>query len=187
MTVEEIFQKSAEVHQRSFADNAEKIQEAVRLLTSAFKNGKKILIFGNGGSASDSQHMAAEFVGRFQKERRGLPAVALTADTSVLTALSNDYGFDIVFSRQIEALGEEGDIALGISTSGNSSNVVRGVEAARLKGMKIVVLTGQDGGKLRGLADICIAVPSKVTARVQESFLLIEHVICELVENEFSK
>lgn len=181
----DIFKESADVYQRSFVENVGKIDEAVGLLISALRSGNKILIFGNGGSASDSQHMAAEFVGRFQNNRIALPAVALTADTALLTALSNDYGFDIIFSRQIEALGEKGDVAIGISTSGNSTNVVRGIEAARLKGMKTLVLTGQGGGKLGVMADLCIKVPSTVTARIQEALLLIEHVICELVEEKF--
>ncbi len=186
-TMNDIFQESADVSQRSFHENARRVEEAAALLTSALRAGKKVLIFGNGGSACDSQHMAAELVGRFQKERAGLPAVALTADTAVLTSVGNDYGFDMIFRRQIEALGQTGDAAVGISTSGNSPNVVAGMEAARRKGLKTIALTGEGGGRLAALADICITVPSRVTARVQESFLLIEHMICEMVENEFSK
>ena len=133
-TMNDIFQESADVSQRSFHENARRVEEAAALLTSALRAGKKVLIFGNGGSACDSQHMAAELVGRFQKERAGLPAVALTADTAVLTSVGNDYGFDMIFRRQIEALGQTGDAAVGISTSGNSPNVVAGMEAARRKG-----------------------------------------------------
>jgi len=184
--LEEIVQESTDVVMRSFREQGEKIQAVVVLLTEAFKSGHKILIFGNGGSAADSQHFAAEMIGRFQKERQALPAVALSTDTSTITALSNDYGFEIIFSRQIEALGRTGDVALGFSTSGNSKNIIRGLEAARTKGMKTVALTGQGGGKLNGLADICIAVPSSVTARIQEAHGVIVHALCELVEEAYS-
>jgi D-sedoheptulose 7-phosphate isomerase len=158
------------------------IEDVSRLVHERLKAGKKLLFFGNGGSASDSQHLAAEFVGRYEKERRGYPAIALTTDTSILTAIGNDYGFDTVFERQIEALGQSGDIAFGISTSGNSENVIRGIQKARQKGLTTVVFSGRDGGKLKGLADHSFIVPSQKTARIQECHILIGHIICERVD-----
>jgi D-sedoheptulose 7-phosphate isomerase len=144
--------------------------------------GNKVLLFGNGGSAADAQHIAAEFVGRFAFERRALPALALSVNTSCVTAIGNDYGFDLVFSRQIEALGREGDVAIGISTSGNSQNVLQGLSAARKLGLSTVALTGCNGGKLKSAVDHCICAPSNETPRIQECHLLIGHIICELVE-----
>ena len=183
--VREIFQESISVKEKTLEENLDKIQQVVKMLIAAFDDGKKILIFGNGGSAADSQHIAAEFIGRFRKERQSLPTIALSTDTSILTALANDYDFEIIFSRQIEGLGQRGDVALGISTSGNSKNVVKGIQAAKAKGMKTISLTGQGGGRLAEISDVCIAVPSKVTARIQESHMTIAHVICELVEEKF--
>lgn len=155
------------------------ISEQIKL---ALKNGNKVMFCGNGGSAADSQHLAAEFVGRFQKERQGLPALALTVDTSILTAVGNDYGFDRVFERQIEALGNKGDVLIGISTSGNSVNVIKAFELAKRKGIFCVGFTAEGGGKMASLCDINVAVPVKVTARVQEMHILLGHIICELVD-----
>lgn len=149
---------------------------------TALEKGRKILICGNGGSAADSQHMAAEFVGRFVKERQSLPAVALTVDTSLLTAVGNDYGFDCVFSRQVEGLGQEGDVFIAISTSGNSANVVRAVKTAKEKGIFVIGMTGENGGILAKGSDLCLAVPSQVTARIQEMHIMIIHMICEIAE-----
>lgn len=149
---------------------------------TALEKGRKILICGNGGSAADSQHMAAEFVGRFVKERQSLPALALTVDTSLLTAVGNDYGFDCVFSRQVEGLGQEGDVLIAISTSGNSANVVRAVKTAKEKGIYVIALTGENGGILAKESDLCLAVPSQVTARIQEMHIMIIHMICEIAE-----
>ena len=149
---------------------------------TALEKGRKILICGNGGSAADSQHMAAEFVGRFVKERQSLPALALTVDTSLLTAVGNDYGFDCVFSRQVEGLGQEGDVLIAISTSGNSANVVKAVKTAKEKGIYVIALTGQNGGILAKESDLCLAVPSQVTARIQEMHIMIIHMICEIAE-----
>ena len=149
---------------------------------TALEKGRKILICGNGGSAADSQHMAAEFVGRFVKERQSLPALALTVDTSLLTAVSNDYGFDCVFSRQVEGLGQEGDVLIAISTSGNSANVVKAVKTAKEKGIYVIALTGENGGILAKESDLCLAVPSQVTARIQEMHIMIIHMICEIAE-----
>lgn len=149
---------------------------------TALEKGRKILICGNGGSAADSQHMAAEFVGRFVKERQSLPALALTVDTSLLTAVGNDYGFDCVFSRQVEGLGQEGDVLIAISTSGNSANVVKAVKTAKEKGIYVIALTGENGGLLAKESDLCLAVPSQVTARIQEMHIMIIHMICEIAE-----
>lgn len=153
-------------------------------IKKALASGNKVLFCGNGGSAADSQHLAAEFVGRFQKERRGLPAIALTVDTSILTAVGNDYGYDKVFVRQVEALAKPGDVLVGISTSGNSANVVQAVELAKTIGVYCVGMTAAGGGKMAALCDQCIAVPAKVTARAQEMHILIGHILCELVDGE---
>lgn len=169
------------VMQSDIMAQIERIGAAIK---QALANGNKVLFCGNGGSAADSQHLAAEFVGRFQKERQGLPAIALTVDTSILTAVGNDYGFDKVFARQVEALGQNGDVLVGISTSGNSANVVQAVELAKSKGIYCVGMTAAGGGKLAELCDECIAVPAKVTARAQEMHILIGHILCELVDGE---
>ncbi len=183
--IENIFQESIQVKEAAFNANMDLLIQAVGVITKAFQQGNKVIFFGNGGSAADSQHIAAEFIGRFQKERRALPAIALTTDTSILTALGNDYGFDVVFSRQIEALAQEGDIAFGISTSGSSPNVLKGIEKARELGLVTISLTGCSGGKLVDLTDISLVVPSQKTARIQESHICMAHTICELVENQF--
>jgi len=151
-------------------------------LVAAFRRSNKVLLFGNGGSAADAQHIAAEFVGRFAFDRPALPALALSVNASCLTAIGNDYGFDQVFSRQIEALGRSGDAAIGISTSGNSPNVVQALSAARQAGMLTVGLTGCTGGKIKQIVDHCICVPSNETPRIQECHILIGHIISELVE-----
>lgn len=147
--------------------------------------GNTIFFLGNGGSAADCQHLAAEFVGRFKKERKALPAVALTIDTSILTAIGNDYGFDEVFVRQVEALIKTGDLVVGISTSGNSINVIRAIQLAKEKGAGTVGLSGRNGGKLKEICDLCITVPSDVTARIQEAHILIGHIVCEMVDEVF--
>jgi D-sedoheptulose 7-phosphate isomerase len=183
--IENIFKESIQVKQDTLAENKDKIIAVVKAMASALKKNRKVILFGNGGSAADSQHIAAELIGRFQKERRALAAIALTTDTSILTALSNDYSADIVFSRQIEGLGQKGDIAFGLSTSGNSKNVIEGIKAAKRIGMKTVSLTGCGGGKLAKLTDLSLIVPSKVTARIQESHICIAHALCELVEDQF--
>jgi D-sedoheptulose 7-phosphate isomerase len=152
------------------------------MIVDALQNHHKLLLFGNGGSAADAQHIAAEFVGRYRTERRALPALALTVNTSSLTAIGNDYGFDVVFSRQIEAFGVSGDVALGISTSGSSENIVRALHRAKEMGMKTVALTGATGGRLKSSVDYCLSVPSSDTPRVQECHILLGHIICEIVE-----
>jgi D-sedoheptulose 7-phosphate isomerase len=152
------------------------------ILIDAFQRGRKVFLFGNGGSAADAQHIAAEFVGRFAFDRPALPALALSVNTSCVTAIGNDYGFDQVFSRQIEALAQPGDVAIGISTSGSSPNVVVGLSLSREKGLHTVALTGCTGGKLKNVADQCICVPSNDTPRIQECHILIGHIISQLVE-----
>ena len=153
------------------------------LLVKTFTQGNKVMLFGNGGSAADSQHIAAEFVGRFAFDRPALPALALSVNTSCVTAIGNDYGFDLVFARQIEALGRPGDMAIGISTSGNSANVLRGFETARKMGIHTVAFAGCTGGKMKGAADYCICAPSNETPRIQECHILIGHIIAELTEH----
>ncbi len=160
------------------------IQAACDLCTATILRGGKILIAGNGGSAADAQHIAAEFVGRFVKNRRSFPAIALSTDTSALTAIANDYGFERVFARQIEGLGVQNDVFIGISTSGNSPNIVHAVEVAREQGLKIIIFSGRDGGILRGQADVELIVSSEVTARIQEMHILIGHMICEAVDEQ---
>ena len=166
-------------------DHLEDIQEVAMRCKSVLANVNKILFCGNGGSAADAQHLAAELIGRYQKERRSLAAVALTTDTSILTAVGNDYGYDNIFSRQVEGLGRAGDVLIGISTSGNSKNIVKAVEMARQCGMHTIAMTGEGGGTLRTLCDITLAVPSTVTARIQEMHILAGHIICELVEEDY--
>jgi D-sedoheptulose 7-phosphate isomerase len=158
------------------------IARVSQILIEAFKQGNKVLLFGNGGSAADAQHIAAEFVGRFAFDRPALPALALSVNTSCVTAIGNDYGFDVVFSRQIEALGRAGDVAIGISTSGNSPNVLRAVSVAKKMGLSTIALAGCTGGKLKDTVDHCICVPSNETPRIQECHILIGHIISELVE-----
>lgn len=158
------------------------IQEMGKMIRQALQDGHKILFCGNGGSAADAQHLAAELVGRFQKERPSMAGLALTTDTSILTAIGNDYGYDRVFSRQVEGLGQKGDVLVGISTSGNSKNVVEAVREAKGKGMKTIAFTGLGGGQLQKECDLCLAVPSAVTARVQEMHILVGHILCEMAE-----
>lgn len=161
------------------------ITEAARLVGEVILAGKKILVFGNGGSASDAQHIAAEFTGRYVKERRGLPAIALTTDTSALTAISNDYGFARVFSRQVEALAQPGDLVIGISTSGNSENVLQGLIRAKELQCHTLGMTGNGGGRMAEIADILLNVNCRTTARIQEMHILIGHILCSAVDRLF--
>jgi D-sedoheptulose 7-phosphate isomerase len=181
MTIKEIINDHISVAEQ--LKNLEKdIFKACQLCHHALMAGHKILLAGNGGSAADAQHIAAELVGRFETERRSLPAFALTVDTSALTAISNDYGFENVFARQLEGLGTEGDVFIGISTSGNSPNIVKALEVAHRKGLKTIVLSGKKGGILRGVSDAEIIVPSDVTARIQEMHILIGHILCSYID-----
>lgn len=160
------------------------IKDAATATVDAYKRGKKTLIAGNGGSAADAQHIAGEFVSRFYFDRPGIPSIALSTDTSIITAIGNDYGFDRLFERQVHAQGSEGDIFIGLTTSGNSENIVRALHACKEKGIKSIILTGKSGGKASDLCDICIKVPSEETPRIQESHILIAHIICCIVEEE---
>ncbi len=162
------------------------IENSTRILIETVRRGNKVLIVGNGGSAADAQHLAAEFVGRYETERTALPAIALTTDTSALTAIANDYSFEKVFARQVEALATEGDCLIAISTSGNSPNVIAAVMTARERGCSIIGMTGEKGKKLAGLSDECILVPSTRTARIQETHILVSHIWCELIDREYS-
>ena len=168
----------------SSSDLVATIAKVSEILVASLRQGNKVILFGNGGSAADAQHIAAELVGRFAFDRPALPALALSVNSSCVTAIGNDYGFDQVFSRQIEALAKAGDVAVGISTSGNSPNVVKAVLAARQMGLRTVGLTGASGGTLAKSAEFCICVPSEDTARIQECHILIGHIISELVEKE---
>ncbi|MGO4497390.1 SIS domain-containing protein [Paenibacillus sp. 2RAB27] len=158
------------------------IEQAARKMIEVYRNGNKIMLGGNGGSAADAQHIAGEFVSRFYFDRPGLPCIALTTDTSILTAIGNDYGYEQLFARQIQANGQRGDIFIGISTSGNSPNVIRGLEMCRAMGITTIGLTGESGGRMAALCDICIRIPSQETPRIQEAHILIGHILCAIVE-----
>lgn len=160
----------------------QKIAEAVTAITTAFNNGKKVLFCGNGGSAADAQHLAAEFSGRFYIDRKALPSEALHCNTSYLTAVGNDYSYDVIYARIIDGIGQQGDVLVGLSTSGNSRNIIKAFESAREKGMITIGLTGATGGQMKPLSDFLFNVPSADTPRIQESHILIGHIICQLVE-----
>ncbi len=177
-----IFKESCRVKDAFINDNLGRLVNIIDVLTGALKAGNKILIFGNGGSAADAQHIAAEFVNRFIIERPPLPAVALTTDTSVITSVGNDYDFSEIFAKQIRALGQPGDVAWGISTSGNSPNVIKGLETAKKMGLITLAFTGGDGGSVGQIADLLLNVSSNSTARVQETHITASHAICELVD-----
>jgi D-sedoheptulose 7-phosphate isomerase len=179
------FNDSAAVKQQFVRDHADRIVEVAKVIVRAFREGHKVLLFGNGGSATDAAHVAAEFVGRYKRERTPLPAIALATDIAAITCIANDYGYDELFARQVRAHGQKGDIAIAISTSGNSPNVLKGVAAAKEGGLTTVAWTGGTGGKLAALADFAFVVPSSVTARIQESHITLGHVLCELTEEEF--
>jgi D-sedoheptulose 7-phosphate isomerase len=178
------FADSASVKQQFAREHADRIVQVATLIATAFREGRKVLLFGNGGSATDAAHIAAEFVGRYHRERAPLPAIALATDVAAITCIANDYGYDELFARQIRAHGQKGDIAIAISTSGNSANVLKGVEAARTVGLTTIAWTGGSGGKLAGMVDHPFVVPSKVTARIQESHITLGHVLCELIEEQ---
>ncbi|MDD3905097.1 MAG: D-sedoheptulose 7-phosphate isomerase [Candidatus Omnitrophica bacterium] len=186
-TIKARIEQSIEAQEDLHSKQVENIEKTARLIISSLRMGGKALVFGNGGSAADSQHIVAELVGRFKKERRGLAAIALTTNTSTLTALANDYGYEAVFVRQIEALGKEGDVAVGLSTSGDSKNVVAALQKAKEMGLKTIGFTGATGGAMKQICDVIISVNSKDTPRIQESHILAGHIICELVEAELCK
>jgi D-sedoheptulose 7-phosphate isomerase len=177
-----IFKESNRVKEAFVNENLSRLVNVVQVIIAALKAGNKILIFGNGGSAADAQHLAAEFINRFVIERPPLPAIALTTDSSVLTSIGNDYDFSEIFSKQIRAIGQAGDIAWGISTSGNSANVLKGLEMAKKMGLVTVAFTGKDGGSIAKTADFAVNVSSTVTARIQEAHITAGHAICDLVD-----
>lgn len=176
------FEDSAETKLTFVAEYSDRIQQLADLFTETFRKGNKILFFGNGGSAMDASHLAAEFVGRYRRERTPLAAMSLSADQAAITCIANDYDFSDIFARQVQALGKPGDVAVGISTSGNSPNVLKGLQVAHTKGLVTVAWTGGTGGKLVGQADHVFIVPSTVVARIQEAHITLGHVLCELVD-----
>ncbi len=178
--------EGADLRVRFFHDHENAVRQAADAVLAALKSGGKVLSFGNGGSAADAQHLAGELVGRFRRERRPLAAIALSTDTSVLTCVGNDYDYGEVFARQLEALGKPGDIAWALSTSGNSANVLRGIEAAKQAGLRVIGLTGHDGGKMAARCDLALVVPSDNTALIQEVHLAILHIVCEIVDESFA-
>jgi D-sedoheptulose 7-phosphate isomerase len=182
--IEQKLLEGANIRKETSVKCLPQISQAADMLFDAFHKNKKVLICGNGGSAADSQHFAAELVGHFRKERKPLPAIALTTDTSILTSVSNDYSFETVFKRQITALGQPGDLLILLSTSGNSKNILEAAKEGRAKGLKIVGLSGKDGGGLKGLCDVCICVPSSETDRIQEVHITICHILCDILESK---
>lgn len=185
--IKDIITASVETKQRILADEGllQTIQDIAGLVTAAFRNGNRVYFCGNGGSAADAQHLAAEFSGRFYTDRKALPAEALHCNTSYLTAVANDYGYDLVFSRMMDGVGEKGDVLIGLSTSGNSPNILLAFETARVKGIHTVGFTGATGGKMKALSDFLVNVPSTDTPRIQESHITIGHIICQLVEEQY--
>ncbi|MBM4278354.1 MAG: D-sedoheptulose 7-phosphate isomerase [Deltaproteobacteria bacterium] len=181
--IQKRFKESAEVKNRFLKENLSNLLDVVKLIAYCFEGGNKLFFFGNGGSAADAQHLAAEFVNRYIMDRPPLPAIALTTDTSILTSISNDFSFSEVFAKQLKALGKEGDVAIGISTSGTSPNIIKAFEVAKEMGMKTIALAGNDGGPLVKIADVSLIVPSSSTPRIQEVHILIGHILCELVEH----
>jgi D-sedoheptulose 7-phosphate isomerase len=184
--VKKHFFDSIETKKKAAETMSEDIVRAINLMHQALASEKKILACGNGGSAADAQHFAAELVGRFERERRELPAIALSTDSSILTAIANDYSYEVIFSKQVRALGQTGDVLLGISTSGNSANVIAAIEAAHLKGMSVIAFTGKDGGKIKNIlknSDVHLCVPAERTARIQETHLLLLHCLCDGVDH----
>ena len=184
LLIDQFVAESLRVKAKFFEENKDRIAQTAETIAHGLRGGRKVLFFGNGGSAADSQHLAAELVGRFGPDRAALAGISLTTDTSILTALGNDYGYEKVFSRQIEALGQAGDTALGISTSGNSPSVLEALDAARAKGLFTIGFTGESGGKMIGRADVLFRVPSRQTPRIQETHLLLGHILCDLVDRE---
>lgn len=185
-TIKDEFSSHLETIHKTIETMQEKLEEASKLAVETLKNGNKILLCGNGGSAADAQHIAAELVGRYKTERRGLPGIALTTDTSALTAISNDYGYDRVFDRQVASLANTGDLIIGISTSGNSANVLNALKCAKALGCSTLGLSGRDGGAMNEVCDVNLVVPSNDTPRIQEMHILFGHTICQIIDNEFS-
>lgn len=185
--IKRLITDSIKVKEEILKENLDVIENVIKVIIDSYKKNKKVVIFGNGGSAADAQHFATELVCRFEKDRKSLNAIALTTNTSMLTAIGNDYGFDKVFSRQIESIVDENDVAIGISTSGNSKNVLIAIEQAKKQKAITVGWTGKTGGKLKDIVDYCICIPSNNTARIQEGHVLLIHIICSLIEEELFK
>lgn len=187
--MQEMIEKELKMHQDAFSATQEKLPDEIQAISETavktLKNGGKILLFGNGGSAADAQHIASELTGRFKIERKGLAGIALTTDTSALTAIGNDYGYDRIFDRQVESLANEGDMLIGLSTSGNSPNVNNALKLGRKLGCKTVGFSGKGGGKMHNICDLFIVIPSESTPRIQEMHILIGHIICQAVDNAF--
>ena len=188
LLVTERVRESAAVKQAMLADSnfLELVRELAEVCVNSLKQGGKLLLFGNGGSAADAQHLAAELVGRYLRDRRALPAIALTTNSSCVTAIGNDYSYEEIFSRQIEAFGNRTDVAIGISTSGNSRNIVRAMQAAREIGMSTAAFTGRTGGALKDRVEHCLCIPSDETPRIQEGHILIGHIVCEIIEDSLA-
>ncbi len=182
--IEKELKESIDVKQSLLAGSISTIEEMARMMVSCLRSGNTVYLIGNGGSAADAQHIAGEMVGRFKRDRKALPVLALTTDTSVITAIANDYGYDLCFERQVEAFVKDGDMVIGISTSGNSEGILRAIRLAREKGAVTMGLTGQDGGGLKGLVDVCLQVPSQNTPRIQECHATVGHILCSIVEKE---
>ncbi|MGR3296543.1 MAG: D-sedoheptulose-7-phosphate isomerase [Candidatus Bathyanammoxibius sp.] len=182
--IEKELRESIDVKQSLLAGSISTIEEMARITVRCLRSGNTVYLIGNGGSAADAQHIAGEMVGRFERDRKALPVLALTTDTSVITAIANDYGYDSCFERQVEAFVKDGDMVIGISTSGNSEGILRAIRRAREKGAVTMGLTGQDGGDLKGLVDVCLQVPSRNTPRIQECHAMVGHILCSIVEKE---
>ncbi|MBA2249860.1 MAG: D-sedoheptulose 7-phosphate isomerase [Chitinophagaceae bacterium] len=187
--IKNIIQSSVDVKNKILADDKilQTVKDCVRVLVTAFKNGNKVLFCGNGGSAADAQHLAAEFSGRFYTDRDALPAEALHCNSSYITAVGNDYGYEVIYSRMIKGIGNKGDVLVGLSTSGYSKNIINAFETAKEKEMVTIAFTGESGGKLKEMADFLINVPSDDTPRIQESHITLGHIICQLVEEQYFK
>ena len=185
--IKKIIQASIETKQQVLQNEEllKTICDVVNVIVAAFKNGNRVYFCGNGGSAADAQHLAAEFSGRFYTDRKALPAEALHCNTSYLTAVANDYGYDVVYSRMIDGIGQKGDVLVGLSTSGNSANIIKAFETAKEKDMTTVAFTGMTGGQMKSLSDYLINIPSTDTPRIQESHILVGHIICQLVEEKY--
>ena len=188
-TINDRINKSIEMKEKILRDNnlVKRIDLVSQIIINAYKSNKKVILFGNGGSAADAQHLAAELMNKFYLDRKSLPAIALTVNTSILTAIGNDYSFEQIFSKQLEGISEKEDIAIGISTSGNSKNVIEGLKLAKKNKLFTVGFTGKDGGKINNIVDVCINVPSDDTPRIQEGHIMIGHIICEIIEKELFK
>jgi len=185
--IQKRFEETDKIKKRFLDENFSRLITIIKLIADSLENGNKVLLFGNGGSAAEAQHLAAEFVNRFLMERPPLPAIALNTDSSILTSIGNDYSFSEIFSKQIVALGKAGDIAIGISTSGNSANVIRAIEVAKEMGIETIALTGNDGGDLAKVANYSLIVPSNSTPCIQEVHMAVGHILCEMVEAQIFK